>query len=71
MKKFLSGDVPFGMTTILFLTYTIYGIFTRDEFSLLSVVITFCFICWGMHMWISTERTIKSSILFSLLFFRE
>ena len=45
MKKFLSGDVPFGMTTILFLTYTIYGIFTRDEFSLLSVVITFCFIC--------------------------
>jgi len=47
MKKFLLSDLPFGITTILFLAYTIHGIFTRDEFSLLSVVITFWYIYYG------------------------
>ena len=47
MKKFLLGNLPFGIVTTLFLAYTIYGIFTRDEFSLLSLVITFWYIGYG------------------------
>lgn len=47
IKKFFLGNLSFGIITILFLTYTIYGILTRDEFSLLSLLITFWYIGYG------------------------
>lgn len=43
MKKFLLGNLPFGIVTTLFLAYTIYEIFIRDEFSLTSIIISFCY----------------------------
>ena len=41
MKKFLLSDVPFGITTILFASFTIYEIFIRDEFSLTAIIISY------------------------------
>ena len=46
MKKLLLGNVVFGTITILLLAYTIYEILYKEEFSLISIIVTFVYLAY-------------------------
>jgi len=46
MKKFLLSNVVFGTITILLFAYTIYEIFTREEYSVISIIITLVYLAY-------------------------
>ena len=59
MKKFLLSDIPFIIVTILFAAFTIYEIYTRDEFSLTSIIISFWYFGYLLAYLLSTPSPYK------------